>query len=102
MILFNITIILDNEIHYDWLNWMKTKQIPDVMKTGCFVSNRLLKVVDSPNDGVTYCVQYISESLDKLNQFKQKHDHLIQANIPVQFNNKLVVFPTVMEFIDNQ
>jgi hypothetical protein len=27
---------------------------------------------------------------------------MIQANMPEQFNNKLVLFPTVMEFIDNQ
>jgi hypothetical protein len=102
MILFNVTIILDEEIHLEWLNWMKTKQIPDIMNTECFLSNRLLKVVDSPNEGVTYCVQYISDSLEKLNEFRQQHEHLIQANMPAQFNNKLVAFPTVMEFIDKQ
>ena len=102
MILFNITIILDNEIHNEWLHWMKTRQIPDIMNTGCFVSNRLLHVLDSPNEGVTYCVQYISDSLEKLNEFKQKHDHSIQAKLPEQFNNKLVLFSSVMEFIDNQ
>ena len=102
MILFNITIILDNEIHNEWLHWMKTRQIPDIMNTGCFVSNRLLHVLDSPNEGGSYCVQYISDSLEKLNEFKQKHDHSIQAKLPEQFNNKLVLFSTVMEFIDNQ
>ena len=102
MILFNITIILDNEIHNEWLHWMKTRQIPDIMNTGCFVSNRLLHVLDSPNEGVTYCVQYISDSLEKLNEFKQKHEQSIQAKLPEQFNNKLVLFSTVMEFIDNQ
>ncbi len=102
MILFNITIILDDEIHNEWLHWMKTRQIQDVMNTGCFVSNRLLNVLDSPNEGLTYCVQYISDSLENLNEFKQKHEHIIQANMPEQFNNKLVLFSTVMEFIDNQ
>jgi hypothetical protein len=102
MILFNLTIILDEEIHNEWLHWMKTKQIQDVMNTGCFVSNRLLNVLDSPNEGVTYCVQYISDSLENLNEFRQKHEQMIQANMPEQFNNKLVLFPTVMEFIDNQ
>ncbi|SDM54593.1 protein of unknown function [Daejeonella rubra] len=102
MILYNVTIILDDEIHNEWLNWIKTKQIPDVMNTGCFVSNRMLKVVDSPNEGVTYCIQYISDSLEKLNEFRQIHERLIQASTPEQFNNKLVAFQTVMDFIDNQ
>lgn len=101
MILYNVTIILDDEIHKEWLNWMKIKQIPDVMNTGCFVSNRMLKVVDSPNEGHTYCVQYISDTLEKLNEFKQIHEHLIQVNTPEQFNNKLVTFQTIMEFIEN-
>ncbi|WP_291400203.1 DUF4286 family protein [Daejeonella sp.] len=102
MILYNVTIILDNEIQIEWLNWMQKKQIPELMETGYFVSNRLLKILDSPNEGVTYCVQFVAESIEKLNDFKQKHGQFLEANTPTEFNNKLVIFPTAMEFIDNQ
>jgi hypothetical protein len=102
MILYNVTIILENEIQIEWLNWMQREQIPAIMGTGCFISSRLLKVVDSPNEGVTYCVQFISDSIQKLNEFKEKHEGLLNANTPIEFNNKVVIFPTVMEFIDNQ
>lgn len=102
MILYNVTIILDSEIQSDWLNWMQQKQIPLIMETGYFVSNRLLRVVDSPNEGVTYCVQFIADSIQKLNDFKQKNGQFLESNTPLEFNNKLVIFPTVMEFIDNQ
>jgi hypothetical protein len=81
---------------------MQNKQIPALMGTGCFVSSRLLKVLDSPNEGVTYCVQFVSDSIQKLNEFKEKYEGLLEANTPIAFNNKLVIFPTVMEFIDNQ
>jgi hypothetical protein len=37
-----------------------------------------------------------------LNEFKEKHEGLLNANTPIEFNNKVVIFPTVMEFIDNQ
>jgi hypothetical protein len=102
MILYNVTIILENEIQIEWLNWMQREQIPALMETGLFVSYRMLKVVDSPNEGVTYCVQFISDSIQKLNEFKEKHEGLLNANTPIEFNNKVVIFPTVMEFIDNQ
>ena len=102
MILYNVTIILENEVQIEWLNWMQSKQIPALMGTGCFVSNRLLKVLDSPNEGVTYCVQFVSDSIQKLNEFKEKYEGLLEANTPIAFNNKLVTFPTVMEFIDIQ
>jgi hypothetical protein len=102
MILYNVTIILENEIQVEWLNWMQSTQIPALMETGHFVSNRLLKVLDSPNEGVTYCLQFISDSIQKLNEYKEKHESLLEANTPIEFNNKLVIFPTVMEFIDIQ
>ena len=102
MILYNVTIILENEIQIEWLNWMQSAQIPAIMETGLFVSSRLLKVLDSPNEGVTYCLQFISDSIQKLNEYKEKHEGLLEANTPIKFNNKLVIFPTVMEFIDIQ
>jgi hypothetical protein len=100
MILYNVTIILDNEIQIEWLNWMQKKQIPQLMETGYFDSNRLLKILDSPNEGVTYCVQFVADSIEKLNEFKQKHGQFLETNTPKEFNNKLVIFPTAMEFID--
>ena len=41
MIIYNVTVsLVDQTIHEEWLNWMKTKHIPDVMNTGCFLSNK--------------------------------------------------------------
>lgn len=99
MILYNVTIILDEDIHQEWLKWVNTIHINDVMSTGNFVSSRILKVLDSPNEGVTYCIQYIADSLEKYNEYHQKHSNKHQADTPEQFLNKLVRFQTVMEFI---
>jgi hypothetical protein len=52
MILYNVTVILEDEIQADWLHWMKEQHIPEIMDTSCFVSYRMLKVLDSPNEGV--------------------------------------------------
>jgi hypothetical protein len=34
MILYNVTVSVDPEIHDEWLAWMKSKHIPDVLATG--------------------------------------------------------------------
>jgi alpha-amylase/alpha-mannosidase (GH57 family) len=99
MILYNITVIMESEIHSDWLNWMQEKQIPKVLETGYFISHRILRVLESPNEGITFCLQFIVDSNEKLNEFNAKHTGLLEANTPEKFNNKLVIFPTVMEFI---
>ena len=102
MILYNVTVILEEEIHKDWLNWMQTSHIPDVMATNSFISNRLLKVLDSPNEGVTYCIQYIAESMNNYQEYQQKFAVKLQADVPKQFISKLVSFRTVMQFVDSQ
>lgn len=99
MILYNVTIILDEDIHDAWLKWMNYEHVKDVMNTGYFASYRVLKVLDSPNEGITYCIQYIADSTEKYNEYMQKHATQLQTSVPVQFLNKFVVFNTLMEFI---
>lgn len=100
MILYNVTIILDDSINDTWLNWMQNIHIEQVMSTGCFASNRTLKVLDSPNEGITYCIQYIADSMEKYNEYQQKYAASLQADFPAEFTNKFVSFHTVMEFIN--
>ncbi len=100
MILYNVTCILDEEIHSDWLNWMRTKHLQDMMDTGCFVSNRVLKVLDSPNEGVTYCVQFIAETMEKYEEYQAKFAPALRADTTTRFADKLVKYRTVMESIN--
>jgi len=81
---------------------MQTVHIGQVMNTGCFASNRMLKVLDSPNEGITYCIQYIADSIEKYNEYKQNHSSALQADYPEEFGNKFVSFRTLMEYIDVQ
>jgi hypothetical protein len=57
MIIYNETVIIEEASHLNWLSWMKDVQIPGIMATGLFTHHRILTVMDSPNEGVTYCVQ---------------------------------------------
>jgi len=69
MIIFNDTVIVDEAIHEKWLSWVKEVHIPAVMATGYFQSYQVLNVIDSPNEGVTYCVQYYAENIENFNHF---------------------------------
>jgi hypothetical protein len=100
MILYNVTIIVEEDIQANWLNWMQNVHIDQIMDTGYFASNRILKVLDSPNEGATYCIQFVADSLAKYNEYQQKFSVALQADFPAEFANKFVSFRTVMEFID--
>ncbi|RZL47231.1 MAG: DUF4286 family protein [Pedobacter sp.] len=99
MLLYNVTVIIEDASAEEWLQWMQEIHIPEVMATGKFVSNRLLKVLDSPNEGVTYCTQYVAETLADYNDYQQNYAPNLQAELQSRFENKLVAFRTLMEFV---
>ena len=99
MILYNVTIILEADAEQEWLKWMKDEHVPEVMATNCFVSNRMLKVLDSPNEGVTYCMQYVAESQEAYHNYKETFAPALQAAAMKRFENKFVAFRTLMEYV---
>jgi hypothetical protein len=100
MIIFNDTVIVDEAIHEKWLSWVKEVHIPAVMATGYFQSYQVLNVIDSPNEGVTYCVQYYAENIENFNHFYNKHLHQLQAIHNQEFENQFVIFNTLMKTVD--
>lgn len=99
MLLYNVTLIIEDASADEWLQYMNEIHIPEVMATGKFVSNRLLKILDSPNEGVSYCSQYVVESLADYEDYQQNYAPKLQANLQQKFENKFVAFRTLMEFI---
>lgn len=100
MIIFNDTIIIEEAVHEQWLQWVKEVYIPEVMATGHFKSYQILNVIDSPNEGVTYCVQYYAENLESFNQFYRDHLHRLQDTHSQVFENQFVIFNTLMKTVD--
>lgn len=99
MFLYNVTLILDDAAAEEWLQWMQDIHIPEVMATGMFISNRLLKVVDSPNEGVTYCAQYVAETLDHYNKYQEEFAPALQADLNERYKNRFVAYRSLMEFV---
>ncbi len=100
MIVFNDTVIVEESAHEKWLEWVKSVHIPAVMATGYFNSYHVLTVIDSPNEGVTYCVQYFADDIENFNQFYSKHFHQLQAIHNQEFENQFVIFNTLMKTVD--
>lgn len=99
MIVYNETVIVDEAIHKQWLSWMQQEYIPQVMATGHFNRFTILNVLDSPNDGVTYCIQYFADSRESYNAFAQHHLQQLQALHFQKFENQFVMFNTLMKAV---
>ena len=70
MIIYNITVNIDESVHDQWLNWMQNEHIKAMIATGKFTSARLVKVlVDEEMGGVTYSVQFFAPSKEALAEY---------------------------------
>ena len=60
MIIYNVTVNIEDDVHEDWITWMKTTHIPEVMSTGYFLENKIAKVSNSE-----VCVQSVSVAMKR-------------------------------------
>lgn len=100
MIIYNVTLNIDESIHDDWLSWIK-EHIPQVLATGKFKKAKLTKVlVEEELGGVTYSVQYTAFSRESLDAYyKEDAERLRQEGLNL-FADKMLAFRTELEIID--
>ena len=102
MIIYNVTINVSEEVHDEWLTWMKQEHIPQMLDTGKFINAMMTKVlVQEPMGGVTYSVQYKAESKAMLERYYQENAETLREQSK-RFNDKTVFFRTELEVISEQ
>lgn len=101
MIQYNVTVTLATDLEQSWLQWMLNTHIPQVMATGCFIENRIGKLLQpEPEEGsVTYSFQYLAKNLEALNTYQQMHAPALQADHKNRYEGKFVAFRSVMQII---
>ncbi len=100
MILYNVTISLDESIHEEWVKWMKTTHIPQVLATGCFIQNRMLRLLNEEDNGITYAMQYLSKDMATYERYQKEFAPALKADGERLFGGKFAGFRTVLELID--
>ncbi len=100
-IIYNVTTKIDASIQEEWLHWMKTAHIPDVMKTGKFLESKISRLLDvDETDGITYAIQYICEDMDAFMDYNTHHAEPLRAEYREKYKGKYVIFRTMMQVID--
>lgn len=99
MFIYNVTITLEEDIHHEWLKWMKEIHIPDVMRTGCFKENKLCKLLAEESE-ITYAVQYTFRTLGDWNTYKREFGPRLQKEHAEKFKDKFAAFRTILEIVE--
>jgi hypothetical protein len=100
MLIYNETFIIDDTMNDEWLAWIKTNHIPSVLGTGAFDGYKMYTILDSPNEGITYCLQFTTDTVERYSDFYYKHLENIHAAHNKQFEERFALFHTLMESVE--
>ena len=101
MIIYNVTVNVDESIHSAWLKWMQNKHINDVLATGLFTNAKMVKVlVEEEMGGTTYSIQYSAESNEKLQEYYKTYAPKLREEGMRLFGDKMLAFRTELEVIN--
>jgi hypothetical protein len=101
MIIYNVTVTVENSVADEWVRWMKEEHIPDLMSTGMFVDARLSYLLEQDEtEAKTYSAQYFCESMDQYHAYIDQHAPNMREKAFSRFGNKFVAFRTVMQVVN--
>ena len=99
MIIYNVTVSVEESIKVDWLIWMKSVHIPEVMATGIFFKSQINRVIVQADSDNTFAIAYSCESMEDLHQYQVKFASNLQKKHVNRYGDKAVAFRTLMEVI---
>jgi hypothetical protein len=100
MILYNVTVSIDPEIHENWLDWMRSTHIPQVMGTGCFLESRISRVHGEEEGGMTFAITYLSQTEEKFKEYEKVHAPALQADHSSRYAGKFAAFRTTLSVLE--
>ncbi len=100
MIIYNVTLKIETSVATDWLQWMKTEHIPEVLATNCFTKNRILRLLEQDDsDGLTFAVQYECADMATYRRYQKDFAPTLQKEHTKRYDGQFVAFRTLLEQI---
>ncbi len=100
MIIYNVTIQPQWEIHDDWKTWMTETHLPEMMQTGCFVQYQFCRLMDiDESEGPTYTIQYSANSIEDYDSYISHFSVVMRQRGIEHWGNKMIAFRSLMEVV---
>lgn len=100
MVIYNVTVSIDQAVEHEWLAYMRGSHIQDVLKTGCFLECRLSRVNGEEDGGCTYSVMYLAKNQETLDLYQAKYAPALQQDHSSHFQGKFAAFRTTLNVIE--
>ncbi len=100
MILYNITYMVSHEVHEEWLKWMKEIHIPEMIATGLFERNQVLRLLEvDDQEGITYAFQFYAATIGNYNTYITNYAPALRLKANQKWGDKVLGYRTLMEIV---
>lgn len=101
MLIYNTTFQVDDDVHDNFLIWIKESYIPEVQKHGALKTPRICRILSHREEGSTcYSLQFEVENSGVLHRWHLEQGTKLNEELVKIFQDKVVGFPTLMEVIE--
>ncbi|MFN4986579.1 MAG: DUF4286 family protein [Ignavibacteria bacterium] len=98
MITYQVEVAVPETLEEQWLQYMTSEHISDVLKTGYFTSARLTRVLDPVSDGyAVFRVIYRAQSHEALDTYRREAAPALQAHHTAIFGDAVRATRSVTE-----
>jgi ABC-type ATPase with predicted acetyltransferase domain len=102
MYIYNVTINVQEDVHQQWVKWMKEEHIPEMLNTGKFTKALMTRVlVNEEMGGVTYSIQFTAKTRQMLQRYYEEDAERLRRKSTI-FEGKFVAFRTELEVVSEQ
>ena len=100
MIIYNVTVNIDDSVHDEWLEWMKNNFIPSLMSSQSFTENKFYQVKVNADQSPTYTLQLYCDNIELWQAYQelQANDHL--KEVQHAWGEKCYYFCTEMQIVN--
>ncbi|MCW8310046.1 DUF4286 family protein [Sphingobacterium sp. InxBP1] len=94
MFLYNVSVIAEETIHQEIVTWI----LDNVVQSQKFEVH-FLQMLQSPHEGMTYCIQVVLPSEEHIADFQQVHLLPLQELVAETYQDKVFLFDSTMKYL---
>ena len=97
--IYSVTVSIESTCASEWLHWMESVHVPDVLATGCFTACRIVRLADPVVDEAyeTYNLQYDCPSESHYERYHTHFAPQLQEQHSRRYEGRFTAFRTLLQ-----
>jgi uncharacterized protein DUF4286 len=89
-VIYSVTLRVDSAIAGEWLTWMQTVHLPNVMATGSFLAHEVRRQIEPGDAGrVAFEIRYLCASREEYQRYQELHAARLQAEHTARYGERV-------------